>query len=102
MSDTAENMWALWRECLDVVIASARTRVAAEGLELLVEVDPTEEPSPAAVWSWHLTCVAGDVEVDVIASRDLAAFAIEDDSGRFEIEADSVTFAEVLARRLLR
>jgi hypothetical protein len=102
VSDTAGNMWGLWRERLDVVIDSARAQVAAEGLQLLVQVDPTEEPSPAAVWNWHLSCIAGNVEVDVIASQDLARFAIEDDSGRFEIEADAVTFPEVLTRRLLR
>lgn len=102
MSDTAENTWRLRRERLDGVIDSARAQVAAEGLQLVVDVDPAEEPSPAAAWHWHLTCVAGDVEVDVIASQDLAMFSIEDDGGRFEIEADPVTFPEVLARRLLR
>lgn len=90
------------RERLDVVIDSARAQVAAEGLQLLVQVDPAEEPGPAAVWNWHLTCIAGTVEVDVIASQDLTTFAVEDDSGRFEIETDTATFPEALARRLLR
>jgi hypothetical protein len=102
VSDTTESRWSLWRERLDVVIDSARAQVAAEGLRLLVQVDPAEEPSPAAVWNWHLTCIAENVEVDVIASQDLARFAIEDDSGRFEIEADTATFPEVLTQRLLR
>lgn len=101
MSDTAENMWSSMRERLDVVIDSARAQVAAEGLQLLVQVEPAEEPGPAAVWNWHLTCIAGTVEVEVIASQDLTTFAVEDGSGRFEIEADTATFPEVLARRLL-
>lgn len=102
MSDTAENMWSLWRERLDVVIDRVRAQVPAEGLQLLVQVDPSEDPGPAAVWNWHLTCTAGNVEVEVIASQDLATFAIEDDSGRFEIEVDTATFPEELARQLLR
>jgi len=69
---------------------------------LFVQVDPSAEPSPAASWHWHLTCTAGDVEVDVIASPDLATFAIEDDGGRFEIEAGAADFPEALTRRLLQ
>ena len=102
VSDTPENAWRPRRERLDGLIDSARAQVATEGLRLLVDVDPVEEPSPAAVWHWHLTCTAGNVEIDVIASQDLARFSIEDDSDRFEIEADSATFPDVLARRLLR
>lgn len=96
-----QNTWSSRRERLDVVIGSARAELAAAGLRLLVQVDPAREPGPAAVWNWHLTCVAGDAEVDVIASQDLTSFAIEDDGGRFEIEADAATFPRALARRLL-
>lgn len=96
------SSWRSWRERLDVVIDDARAQVAAEGVRLLVQVDPGEEPPPSASWNWHLTCIAGKVEVDVIASQDLTHFAIEDDNGRFEIEADAAEFPEVLTRRLLR
>ena len=102
VSDTPDNTWRRRRERLDRVIDIARAQVAAERLRLVVDVDPAEEPGPAAVWNWHLTCIAGNVEIDVIASQDLASFSIEDDGGRFEIEADSVTFPDVLTRRLLR
>ncbi|WP_168200950.1 hypothetical protein [Allokutzneria sp. NRRL B-24872] len=52
-------------------------------------------------WNWHLTCAAGDAEIDVIASPDLEGFLLEDDSGRFEIEADASTLPDALAERLL-
>jgi hypothetical protein len=71
-------------------------------MQLFVQVDPSAEPSPVASWHWHLTCSAGDVEVDVIASPDLATFAIEDGGGRFEIEAGAAEFPEALTRRLLQ
>ncbi|MFD1145558.1 hypothetical protein [Saccharothrix hoggarensis] len=102
MSEADVSTWRSRRERLDAVIDSARARVAAAGAELRVQVDPNEEPSPAVTWNWHITCTAEGIEVDVIASQDLAQFAIEDGSGRFEIETDAAGFPEVLTRRLLQ
>jgi hypothetical protein len=101
MSGTAADMWRSRRERLDAVIDRARDRAAAEGMQLFAQVDPGEEPSPAASWHWHLTCTAGDVEVEVIASPDLASFAIEDGGGRFEIEAGAAEFPEVLVATMI-
>ncbi|GGM92909.1 hypothetical protein GCM10011609_32960 [Lentzea pudingi] len=65
-----------------------------------MQVEPIERPGPAAVWNWHLTCTAGEVEFDVIASRDSAGFLVEDDGGRFEIESDAASLPEVLVQRI--
>ncbi|WP_329792132.1 hypothetical protein V1227_09475 [Lentzea sp. DG1S-22] len=102
MSDTTENTWSWRRQCLDDVIDRVRAQVALRGVDLLVQVEPAEVPSAAAVWNWHLTCTAGDVEFDVIASQDLTSFVIEDNSGRFETEADAVTLPDVMTQRIIR
>lgn len=102
VTDTVENTWRQWRERLDVVIDAVRAHAAAQGVDLHVQVEPVEQPSPAAVWNWHLTCTAGEVEFDVIASQDLTGFLVEDDSGRFEIESDAAALPEVVVQRIVR
>lgn len=100
MSEAVTTIWSSGLKSVWRILEDARTQAASSGVELTFEVDPAEDPGPSVSWNWHITCTAGEFEVDMMASQDAARFFVEDDNGWFEIATNAQGLPGVLMTRL--